>query len=346
LLLRLENDDHIEEGLSKRDLALACLVSFHHFNLDKALGGLPLQKRTFSFSNNDTQETIDVPVFAGLNDPQFHAILQYAKTEKWPLTSQGLFYEIKRSLSPRDASLLEAFCLCPEYHAAYTLLTKSGLHLTREQVVDFIAEGEWKVLSDLSSEQGIAMDLTPERRRTFLIDYLSSRSQTAAKLLLETDLEFISRRFEDAQILALLDLYSEKTPSLSNFAKQLLVSPRTDAVWKRAASILYAFAGETLPDPYDHALAVQRFVPQSAPKPAEQAQPVIVQTKAAFQAGISPPPPSKKKLHTVEPGDNLWKIARKYHVTVDEIMRANRMESERLRPGKQLEIPEKLEKNR
>jgi LysM repeat protein len=346
LLLRLENEDHIEEGLSKRDLALACLVCFHHFNLDKALGDLPLQKRTFSFSNNEGQQTIDVPVFAGLNDSQFHAILHYAKTEKWPLTSQGLFYEIKRSLSPRDPSLLEAFYLCPEYHAVYTLLTKSGLGITREQVVDLIAEGDWKILSDLSSQQRIAMDLTPERRRTFLTDYLSSHSRTAAKLLLETDLEFISRRFDDAQILALLDLYSEKTPFLTHFAKQLLVSPRTDAVWRRAASILYAFSGETLPDPYDHILAVQRFAPQSALNPIEQVQPVIVQIKAAFPASSQPPSQSKKRLHTVEPGDNLWKIARKYRVTVDEIMRANRMESEKLRPGKQLEIPEKLERNR
>jgi hypothetical protein len=31
LLLRLENREAIEEGLCKRDVALACLVAFHHF---------------------------------------------------------------------------------------------------------------------------------------------------------------------------------------------------------------------------------------------------------------------------------------------------------------------------
>jgi hypothetical protein len=109
LLLRLENKDLLEEGLTKRDLSLACLVAFHHFNLDKALGGLPLQKRTIPFTNHEGQERIDVPVFPGLADYQFQAILQYAKTEKWPLTSQGLFYEMKRSGPPHDLSLLDAF---------------------------------------------------------------------------------------------------------------------------------------------------------------------------------------------------------------------------------------------
>lgn len=340
LLLRLEDSDHIEEGLTKRDLSLACLVAFHHFNLDKALGGLPLQKRTIPFSNSDGHETIDISVYPGLTDYQFLAITQYAKTEQWPLTAQGLFYELKRAASPRDPSLLDAFYLSSEYHAAYTLLTKTGLNLTREQVIDLIAEGEWKTLSDLSLQQRTAMDLTPERRRHFLLAYLNNHSKIAAQLLLDNDLDFVAKRLEDGQILTLLDLYTEKTPSLEQCAKELLASPRTDAIWRRASSILYACIGEALPEPYDHLAATQRFLPQ--PKPTPEPQLVILQTRAAFQAPTPPPQKSKKKVHTVESGDNLWKIARKYQVSVDELMRANRMDSEKLRPGKQLEIPEKV----
>jgi hypothetical protein len=333
LILRLENRDPIEEGLTKRDLALACLAAFHHFNLDKALGSLPLQKRMLPFTNNDGQETIDIPVFPGLADDQFLAILHYAKTEKWPLTSQGLFYEIQHCNSSCDVSLLDAFCLSPEYYAAYTLLIKTGLNLKREQLIELLAAGDWKTLSDLSLQQRIATDLTPDRRRRFLTDYLNNHSKTAARLLLEADLDFVSKRLDDAEILTLLDLYSDKTPSLETFAKELLTSPRTDAVWKRAASLLYTFAGEALPEPYDHALTIQRFLPLAVPKP--NPEPLIIQTKA------TPSLKPQKKLHTIEPGDNLWKIARKYHVSVEEIMRANHLESEKLRPGKQLEIPEK-----
>jgi hypothetical protein len=338
----LENRDLIEEGLRKRDLSIACLAAFHHFNLDKALGGLPLQKRTIPFTSNDGQEVIDVPVFPGLADHQFQAILQYAKTEKWPLTSQGLFYELKRSPMPRDPSLLDAFYLSPEYHAAYTLLMKTGVNISREHTIELICEGEWKSLSDLTQQQRLSLELTPDRRRLFLFDYLHNHSKLAAKILLDTDPDFVSKRLDDSQILTILDLYPGQSPILENFAKELLASPRTDAVWRRAAAILFTLAGEPLPEPYHHQVALQRFLPQLAPKPVEPPTAVIMQTRAPIPAP-SPARP-KKKLHTVEQGDNLWKISRKYHISVEEIMRANRMDTEKLRPGKQLEIPEKAEK--
>jgi len=340
LLLRLENSEHVEEGLAKRDLALASLVAFHHFNLDKAIGGLPQQKRIFPLTSSDGQEAIDVPVFPGLTDSQFLAIVQYAKTEKWPLTSQGLFYEIKRAPSPRDPSLFDAFYLSPEYHAVYTLLTKSGLTLTHERVLDLIVQGDWKILSDLATQQRAALELTPDHRRIFLTHYLSHHSPLAAQLLLDNDPDFVSKRLDDNQILILLDLYTDKTPALHAFAKELLTSPRTDAVLKRAASLLYTFAGEPLPEPYDHAAALQRFLPPPVVA-ASAPETLILQTKAAIQPAPAKP---KHKTHTIEPGDNLWKIARKYHVSVEEIMRINRMDSEKLRPGKQLTIPDKKQK--
>ncbi len=344
LLLRLENRDLLEEGLTKRDLSLACLVAFHHFNLDKALGGLPLQKRMISFTNHEGQETIDIPVFPGLADYQFQAILQYAKTEKWPFTNQGLFYELKRSPCPRDPSLLDAFYLSPEYHSVHTLLSKTGVILSSEQIIDLICDGEWKTLADFTAQQRIAMDLTADRKRSFLLEYLNNRSKLAAKLLLDSDLDFALKRLDDAQVLTVLDLYPEKNTVLENFTKELLASPRTDAVWQRAAYFLYAHANETMPVPYDHQAALQRFLPSSAaPILQEQGLP-IVQTSAVIPTKNPPIFQGKKKLHTVEPGENLWKIARKYHVSIEEIMRVNRMDSEKLRPGKQLEIPEKSEK--
>ncbi len=347
LILRLEGSDHVEDGLTKRDLALACLVAFHNFNLDKALGGLSIQKKIIPFTNKEAQETMDVCVFPGLADYQFLAIIQYAKTEKWPLTSQGLFYEIKRSPIACDSSLLDSFYLTPEYHAAYTLLTKSGLNLTREQIIDLIVQGDWKTLSDLSVQQRLRLDLSSEKRLNFLIQYLNQHSAFAAKLLLDTDPDFVSKRLDDSQILTLLDLYPHQTSSLQNFAKELLASPRTDVVCRRAASILYAFVGEEIPEPFDYTLAAQRFLPQRAEKnPVIAPDALILQTKASFQAPSPPPAPLKKKTHQIEPGDNLWKIARKYNVSVDELMRANRMDSEKLRPGKQLEIPDKSDKIR
>ncbi len=338
LLLRLENKELAEEGLTKRDLALACLVAFHHFNLEKALGGINLQKRLISLSHPDGSESIDVGVYPGLADFQFQAIVQYARTEKWPLTSQGLFYEIKRSALPYDLNLLEAFYLSSEFHAAQTLFAKSGQPLPFEKLVDLLCQGEWKSLAELAASQRQALDLSPERRRDFLLQYLNNHSSLAAELLLKTDLEFAVKNLGDDQILVMFDLVHEATPELELLAKELLTSPRTDAVWKKAASLLYSFSGEALPEPYDHAQALARFVPQAV-QPQVQPKPVLAQSPPLLKKEAAPEP--KKKVHIVQAGESLWKIARKYQVSIEEIMKTNRLESERLRVGKQLEIPEK-----
>jgi LysM repeat protein len=50
-------------------------------------------------------------------------------------------------------------------------------------------------------------------------------------------------------------------------------------------------------------------------------------------------PPVKGKRHTVQSGMNLWKIARKYKVSIDALKKANRLETDKLRPCKELIIP-------
>lgn len=334
LLLRLENKERLEEGLYKRDLALTCLTAFHHFNLEKALCSSFLQKRSILFSNADGQEKIELPIYPGLSDDQFQALLRFAKTEKWPLTTQGLFYELQRSPHPRDPYLVEAFCLSTEYQAAHTLFLKTGIPVSSECLIDLLCEGEWKILSDLTQSQRTALDLSIDRRRALLLSYLDCRSKTSAKLLIETDLEFLQKRCDDTQILALLDFYVENSSYLDHFAKGLLASPRTDVIWKRAAAALYALANETMPEPFDHRSVLERFFPK------DPAREIIVKANAL----VPPNRPSLKpnrKLYTVESGDNLWKISKKFRVSIEEIMQVNHLESEKLRPGKQLEIPVK-----
>ncbi|HEY5260292.1 MAG TPA: hypothetical protein VIJ46_06550, partial [Rhabdochlamydiaceae bacterium] len=145
LLGVLGDREHVEQGFTKRDFALACMVAFHHFNLEKALGGPKVSERHVLFTSQEGFEKIDLALFPGLTDYQYQAIVHYAKTEKWPLTSQGLFFEIQRS-SARDVSLLEAFYLSAEFHAVSTLFAKTDLNLEKQMIVDLIAEGNWKLL--------------------------------------------------------------------------------------------------------------------------------------------------------------------------------------------------------
>ena len=330
LLLRLENKELMEEGMRGRDLALGCLVTFHHFAIDKALGGVGVQKRVLPFKNPRGGEVIDLSLFPGLVDDQFHAISQYARTEKWPLTPQGLFFEIQRS-SPIDPTLLEAFVLTPEYHVISTLFAKTGTPLATEQMIAMMTSGEWTVVADFVAKQRAAPDFSLDARRYFLLELLKSRSKLAAAFLLDADLSFALKRLDDSDVLTILDLLPEQTPSVENFAKGLLASMRADVVWKRAAALLYRFAGESLQEPYQHQAAISRFLPGLIP----------VATPQLPQVAAPLPPPQKKTIHTVQVGENLWKIARKYQVSVEEIKRLNQLETEKIRTGKKLEIPQK-----
>ena len=348
LLLRLDNQELIEDGYTKRDLALACLVAFHHFNLERALGGLEVQKRLIPFCNAQGEEQIPLIIFPSLADFQYQAIQHYARTEKWPLTSQGLFFEIQRTSFPRDASLLEAFYLTPHFHTVFLLFTRTGLKMEREMLVEMLAQADWNILNTFTEQQRVAQDLSLEKRRSLLLDYLDQRSLIAAKIFLETDLEFTCKRMSDTQILTLFDLLPNDYSPLIAFAKDLIVSPRCDAVWKKAAGLLYTSSAETLPEPYDHLATLHRFAPNLLPPPSEPiASAINLPEKPSELLKVTTPhaaPTSKKstklRTHTIAAGDNLWKIAKKYRVSVDSIMRQNRLESERLRLGKTLEIPD------
>lgn len=295
LLLRLENKEPVEEGLARRDLSLSCLVAFHHFNIEKAIGTLP-QKRSLVFIHEETQEKIQLPVYPGLRDDQFQAALHYAKTEKWPLNSQGLFYELQRTPNPKDPLLIDAFCLTTEFETVQALFLKTGALLPKPLLIDLLCEGDWQTLSTFTSSQRQALDLSIDARRSLLTTYLSKHSKVAAELLLQTDAEFLLKRAGDEQILTLLDLCDASAPPLISFAKALLASPRNETV-----------------------LAQARLITQES-LPAEK--------------------PQRKRLYTIEAGDSLWKISRKFHVSIDSLIQANALETEKLRPGKQLIIPD------
>jgi len=330
LLSLLQNKEHVEEGCLKRDLALGCLVTFHHLAIDRALGGLIPETYGILFVTND-HENIDLKVFRGLTDEQFNAVVQFAKTEQWPFTSKGLFFEIKRSQKPRNSSLLEAFYLTSEFYAVSMLIGRSGLHIEKEVLVDMLAEGDWKILEDFSQEQKKTQDLSVTRRRSLLLQYCSSRSKTAARILIESDLEFALKRLDDSQVLTILEILSERSAAYERFLKEILRSPRTDIVRKKAAVHLYTFVKEPIPEPFDEKAALKRFAAEGR----------IVEQKAQASSSQIIPKAKHRRVHLVQEGDSLWKIAKRYHVSIEAIIKLNRLETDKLRLGQKLEIPDR-----
>ncbi len=334
LVGQLENIDLVEEGYKKRDLALASLVAFHGFDIERALQGSSIQKRGVALARKEGPEEINLILYPGLTEDQFSAIERFIQTEKFPFTALGLFYELQHSTAPRDPTLLEAFYLTPEFNSIFTLCQRTGVNLPREFLIEMVAQGDWKTLHQFTEEQNQALDLTPDRLKKLLVSYVKFRSTLAAKILLQWDREFILKRLDDRDLIAFIDLFKEPSTQLKDLLKELITSSRSDIVWRKAAGQLYAFAQLPMPDPYDHRVTLAAFA--GIPLPPQAAAPTPVPT------AVPAITPAKKEemRHTIAHGENLWKIARKYKVSVEALRKANKLESDKLREGKTLIIPQ------
>lgn len=117
----LTNREPVGEGYLKRDLALAVLVAFHDFNLEKALS-----ERVFHRCNSSIPQEREIELFPGFTEEQYQAIVRFAYEEKWPLTSKGLFSRLQGWPEPRDESLVQAFLDTPEFASLQALSRKTA----------------------------------------------------------------------------------------------------------------------------------------------------------------------------------------------------------------------------
>lgn len=266
LISRLNNTQLVENGYTQRDLALASLVSFHYFDLDRAFSGLtpPEEKRLIVYGKFRDGRPAELVVYPGLSDKHFEAIRNFATTERWPLTSRGLFLALqKEEKEEYDPYLLDAFLMTSDFAAVEMLFSRNEVSIEKEELLKVLLEGNWTQLSDFVEKQRISQDLSQARRQSFLLDYACNQSKAATQLMLKTDGAFAARKLDDPQVLMLLQLADEKSPQSEQFALTLLTSPRSNAVWKLAAERLYEYAGEVIPEVYNHQAALARFAPQT-----------------------------------------------------------------------------------
>lgn len=322
----LTNRDPLGDGYVKRDLALAILVAYHHFNIEKAIPGIAIQRRMVNFS-----DAVKLEMFPGLTTEHFDAIIRFAYEEKWPLSTEGLYKLLKKWPEPKDSSLVQAFLVTPEFHALQLLFPKMEL----ASLLSLVCEGSWDLLNHFAKEQEQLLDLSQERRRSLLLSYLTLQSKTAARLLLNTDFSFVAKRLEDKGIIGLLSLLEERTEESERLCKELLRSPRSDAVWFSAVSVLYRYSGQTMPSSLDLPSAIAQLLQGSPCQQEIKNEPPAISSKeekVCEEVIIS-------RHHVVKDGESLWKIARLYNVKVDDLVRLNDLEKDRLYPGMTLRIP-------
>lgn len=366
----LTSDKLVENGYKQRDLALASLVSYYHFDLSRALAGYPilLEKRKIGFGISRDGTRVEVIAFPGLNDHHFQTIIHFAKTEKWPLTAKGLWLMLRQQAA-YDPTVADAFFLTPEFLAVETLFSRGDVNVAKADLLKVVSEGSWEKLSEFTQQQRLLQDLSAARRQRFLLDSIRSRSRAAAQLMLTVDADFAVKKLDDEQILMMLELLDQKNPETERFARSLLVSPRSDAVWKMAATRLYTYVKEPIPETYLHEKALARFVPGQAPFVAlttSQTPKEPKKTSTALSSSKPVPPPSSKPLastpkpkeiavaakvppkpqikpdlsYVVQDGDTLWKISKRFKVDVDAVRKLNRLDNDTLKPGTTLKIPQ------
>lgn len=359
LVSKLNSSVLVENGYTERDLALASLVGFQYFDLERAL---PEQKQTrqLSFKGRNGEEKV-LTVYPGLTDQQYNVISRFAKTEQWPLTAEGLFLLLQKQKKTQniDPSLAEAFILTPEFSTLELLFSRNGTGVRKQRLLEIMLEGNWASLRQFVDQQRQLNDLSAARRQKFLLDYIKLGSETAAYLLLETELEFATKKLDDAQVIAILQLLSAKTVESERFAISMLTSPRSTSVLQQASLRLYEYAGESIPKDWNYESSLSRFAPDKlppappvvVPKPVVVAKPVAKGPVIAQAAPQKPSPqkpatakPNKKpaeacRLYIVQEGDSLWKISRRFGVDMEVLKKKNRLQSNSIKPGTVLKIP-------
>jgi len=337
LLDELRNTELLEDGYRKRDLALSYLAAFHFFDVEKALPGIGIQKRRMQFFHQEGGERLDLIVFPGLNDDHYQALLYFAHVEKWPFTTEGLFYELLRRKEEAPQSLIDAFYMTEEFHSLHCFIAHTTIPVKRESLLSLLLEGPYEMFHDFSNQFKEKKADDVEVAREFLLSYVRLKSKIAADLLIQMDAEFALRKLTDKDLAILIDMISEKHLDLERFLKELAYSVRSDFVRHKAGMKLYALVGGEPPSPYDHSEALKRFVP-AVKKTQIQMQDPFLLYQGANASTLTPK--SSNRTHQVKEGETLWKISRRYKIDVETLIQANNLESEYALPvGKELVIP-------
>lgn len=268
LTSRLSHTQLIENGYAERNLALACLMAFHHFDTQRALpkNAQPQQHRLLAWKQKGQEIPTNLIVYPDLTQSQFDAILQFAKTERWPLTAEGLFLQLQsqKRNNVLDDHLVETFVLTPEFWTVELLFNRSGQLASQQEIMTILLEGDWNLLKQFVEQQRQIHDSSDARRQKFLLDYVKAGSSSAVMVLLKREWEFSVKKLDDQQVAAILQLMPMHLPEGDAFAKEMLASPRSANVWRQASQWLYADAGQSMPKDWTHHAALMRFIPEKA----------------------------------------------------------------------------------
>ena len=235
LVVLLNDGTSLEEGYKIRDLALAILVNYHYLNIEKALPGLDVQKRVAIFEKKDTGEQFEIILFPGLSKDHFVAISKFVNSEKWPYTSEGLFFELKKNGLGCERSLKDTFYKTTQFELIEILFKRSEIKASSEVVLKLLLDADFSILDQQVTKLKHKGELTKDILVEFLKEYLRFNSTSAANLLIEADANHVLKNFEDGELKKLIKLLKNKNQVTLKFLQGVMSSLRSDDIRKEAA---------------------------------------------------------------------------------------------------------------
>ncbi|MCP5469087.1 MAG: LysM peptidoglycan-binding domain-containing protein [Chlamydiales bacterium] len=220
----------------------------------------------------------------------------------------------------RDPKLLQTFAQSADFTLVQTLFARADHDVSRGTLLQLVLEGNQETLSRFTDKQKGGADFSAPVRQQFLLDHIALGSKTAAYLLVLLDPDY-ALLLSNEKIEHLFELMDEPTPEAIAFTEQVLGEKRSPRVDKHALERLAQYTGQSQGE---IAARYDRYLNNENLRPVFRQQVPITQTQ---------------QTHIVQPGESLWLIAKKYHVTIEKIMVTNNLRSTTLQPGKMLKIP-------
>lgn len=221
LIKELHNETHVEHGYRCCDLALACLTTLHHFDLERALPGSHLERSQYVYVDEERQERTPLTLYPGVNVEKFRAIRIFAHTERWPLTPFGLYRELCSGKSC-PTSLKKALMMTSEIHLLKRKFHQLNAHITDNALLDLITFSQWQHITDFTTLPN------------FLVQCIQNGSRLAAHLLISLERDYAFKHLDNEQIETLIPLLTPRTPEVASFLDNLSESIRPENIKKLA----------------------------------------------------------------------------------------------------------------
>ena len=214
LVRELYDETPIEYGQRRCDLALATLSALYDFDVERAFGEFPIERRELKLG----QESFIL--FAGVSAEVLEGVRLFARREVWPLTPRGLFQEIKKR-EPIPPSLKETFCLTTPYFLIERAVKRLPRAIEKEELFTLLSHATWEEIEALATNIAEDPEGNLDHFAPFLLALVERGSTDAAYLLVSLERDFALKRLTNEQMVTLISHLDKQTPEVESFLQEV-----------------------------------------------------------------------------------------------------------------------------